>query len=104
MKEKFKEQMRGGPMTKTLGDITSELTERILAPAKAESERLLQEAKEEARKIVVDAEREALRMRENAKKEAEAAMKQMESDMNTAARNFILMVQEKLEQTIVQPT
>gem|GEM_PF-325179 len=103
LEEEFKEQMRGRPMTKTLGDITSELTERILAPAKAESERLLQEAKEEARKIVFEAEREALRMRENAQKEAEAAMKQMESDMNAAARNFILMVQEKLEQTIVQP-
>jgi hypothetical protein len=28
----------------------------------------------------------------------------MESDMNTAARNFILMVQERLEKAIVQPT
>lgn len=91
-------------MTKTLGDITSELTERILSPAKAESERMLREAREEVRRIVVDAEREALRVKENARKEAETVLKQMESDMNAAARNFILMVQEKLEKAIVQPS
>lgn len=91
-------------MTKTLGDIASELTERIISPAKAESERMLREAKEEAKRIVADAQQEALKIREKAQKEAEAVRKQMDSDMNTAARNFILMVQEKLEKAIVQPT
>ncbi len=91
-------------MTKTLGDITNELTERILSPAKAESERILREAGDQAKRIVTDAEREAGRIQEAAKKEAETVFKQMESDMNTAARNFILMVQEKLEKAIVQPT
>lgn len=91
-------------MTKTLGDITTELTERILVPARAESERILREAKEESKRIITDAEQEALRMKENAKKEAEKIQKQMESDLNTAARNFILLVQEKLERAIVQPT
>ncbi len=91
-------------MTKTLGDIASELTERIISPAKAESERMLREAKEEAKRIVADAQQEALKIREKAQKEAEAVRKQMDGDMNTAARNFILMVQEKLEKAIVQPT
>jgi V/A-type H+-transporting ATPase subunit E len=91
-------------MTKTLGDITSELTERILFPAKEESERILRDAKEEAKKIVTDAEREALHLRENAKKEADAVFRQMENDMKTAARNFLIMVQEKLEKTVVHPT
>lgn len=91
-------------MATTLGDITNELTERVLSPAKAEAERILKEAREEAQKIVREAEQDALRLRESARKEAEAVFKQMENDMKTAARNFILMVQEKLEKTVVQPT
>lgn len=91
-------------MTKTLGDITNELRERILSPAKAESERILREARDEAKRIVTDAEREASRTQEAARKEAETVVKQMETDMNTAARNFILLVQEQLEKAIVQPT
>jgi V/A-type H+-transporting ATPase subunit E len=90
-------------MTRTLGDITNELRERILSPAKAESERILREARDEARRIVTDAEREASRIQEAARKEAETVLKQMETDMNTAARNFILLVQEQLEKAIVQP-
>jgi vacuolar-type H+-ATPase subunit E/Vma4 len=91
-------------MTKTLGDITNELRERILSPAKAESERILREAGDEAKRIVTDAEREGSRIQEAAKKEAETVLKQMETDMNTAARNFMLLVQERLEKVIVQPT
>jgi vacuolar-type H+-ATPase subunit E/Vma4 len=91
-------------MTKTLGDITNELREKILSPAKAESERILQEARDEAKRIVTDAKGEALRTQEAARKEAETVLKQMETDMNTAARNFILLVQEQLEKAIVQPT
>jgi vacuolar-type H+-ATPase subunit E/Vma4 len=91
-------------MTKTLGDITNELRERILSPAKAESERILREARDKAKVIVVDAEQESLRIKEAARKEAETVLKQMETDMNTAARNFILLVQEQLEKAIVQPT
>lgn len=90
-------------MTKTLGDITNELRERILSPAKAESERILREARDEAKRIITDAEREASRTQEAARKEAETVLKQMETDMNTAARNFILLVQEQLEKAIVQP-
>jgi vacuolar-type H+-ATPase subunit E/Vma4 len=91
-------------MTKTLGDITNELRERILSPAKAESEQILREARDEAKRVVTDAEREGSRIREAARKEAEAVLKQMETDMNTAARNFILLVQEQLEKAIVQPS
>jgi len=91
-------------MTKTLGDITNELRERILSPAKAESERILREAGDEAKRIVTDAEREGSRIQEAAKKEAETVLKQMETDMSTAARNFMLLVQERLEKAIVQPT
>lgn len=91
-------------MTKTLGDITNELRERVLSPAKAESERILREARDEAKRIVKDAEGEASRIQEAAKKEAETVLKQMQTDMNTAARNFILLIQERLEKAIVQPT
>jgi len=91
-------------MTRTLGDITTELTEKIISPAKTESERILREAREEAKRITTDAERDASRIREAAKREAETVLKQMETDMNTAARNFILLVQERLEKAIVRPT
>jgi vacuolar-type H+-ATPase subunit E/Vma4 len=91
-------------MPKTLGDITDELREKIISPAKAESERIQREARDEAKRIVMDAEREASRIQEAARKDAETALKQMETDMNTAARNFILLVQEQLEKAVVQPT
>jgi V/A-type H+/Na+-transporting ATPase subunit E len=91
-------------LTKTLGDITSELTERVLSPAKSESERILREAQEKAGKIIADAEKEALNTRNRAREEAEQAFKQMEVDLKTAARNFILLLQERLEETIAHPT
>jgi V/A-type H+/Na+-transporting ATPase subunit E len=91
-------------MTRTLGDLTKELKEKIVSPAKAESEQILREAREEAKRIVTEAERDASRIREAARKEAETVLKQMEIDMNTAARNFVLLVQEQLEKAIVQPT
>mgnify|MGYP001141627872 CR=1 FL=1 len=58
-------------MTKTLGDITSELTAKVLSPAKAEAEQILREARGEAEKIVTAARDEASKMREAAGQEAE---------------------------------
>lgn len=90
-------------MAKTLGDITNELTERVLSPAKAESERILQDARIKAAKIVADAEKEALNTKNMAGREAEQVFKQMEVDLKIAARNFILLIQERLEETIAHP-
>lgn len=91
-------------MTKTLGDITNELTERVLAPANAESERILREAQAKAEKIIADAEKDALNTKNMASKEAEQIFKQMEVDLKIAARNFILLLQERLEEAIAYPT
>ena len=91
-------------MTKTLGDITNELTERVLTPAKSESERILREAQIKAEKIIADAKKEALNTKNMARQEAEQVFKQMEVDLKTAARNFILLLQERLEETIAHPT
>ncbi len=91
-------------MTKTLGDITKELTEKVLSPAKSESEQILRDAQTKAAKIIADAEKEALNTKSMAVYEAEQTFKQMEVDLKTAARNFILLLQERLEQTIAQPT
>lgn len=90
--------------TKTLGDITNELTERVLTPAKEESERLLKEAQAKAERIIADAEAEAARIRDTAKNEADQIYKQMDVDLKTAARNFILLFQERLEEAIAHPT
>lgn len=87
-------------MAKTLGDITSELTDRVLSPAKAESERILRDAREKAERIVADAQREAAAAKEAAKQEAEQVARQMDVDLKTAARNFILLLQERLEEVI----
>ena len=90
-------------MAKTLGDITSELTEKVLAPAKAEAENLLNAARTDAGKIVAAAEQEGQRIREAAKREAENLRKQMNVDLDTAARNFLIKVEERLEKAVVDP-
>ena len=90
-------------MAKTLGDITSELTEKVLAPAKAEAEHLLSAARADAGRIVAAAEAEAQRIRETAKRDAENLRKQMNVDLDTAARNFLIMVEERLEKAVVDP-
>jgi V/A-type H+-transporting ATPase subunit E len=97
-------EMKGPAMARTLGDIANDLTEKVLSPAKAESERILRDARTEAEKIVAEAKGEASRVKEAARQEAAQVLKQMDVDMNTAARNFILLLQERLEKAIVQPT
>jgi hypothetical protein len=86
-----------------LGDITSELTERVLTPARAEAEKVLREAGEKAERIIAEAEKDSLITRNRAKEEAERVLKQMDIDMRTAARNFILLLQERLEEAIAHP-
>jgi len=90
-------------MTRTLGDITNELKEKVLAPAKDEAERIVAEARSQADGIIQDAKKESSRIKEDARRQAEVSLKQMETDMDTAARNFILLVQERLEKAIVRP-
>ncbi len=90
-------------MTRTLGDITNELKEKVLAPAKDEAERIVAEARLQADGIIQDAKKESSRIKEDARRQAEVSLRQMETDMDTAARNFILLVQERLEKAIVRP-
>lgn len=90
-------------MTRTLGDITNELKEKILSPAKEEAERMVAEARLQAERIVLDAKKDASRIKEEAKQQADVTFKQMETEMDAAARNFILLVQERLEGAIVRP-
>lgn len=91
-------------MARTLGDITDELTERVISPAKAESERIIMEAHAEAERILAEAQKESLKIRDAAKQEAEQTLKQMDVDLHAASRSFIILLQEKLEGAIVQPT
>jgi V/A-type H+-transporting ATPase subunit E len=90
-------------MAKTLGDITGELTEKVLGPARADAERLVAEARQEADRILTAARQEAERTREAAKQEVEALKKQMDVDMETAARNFMIMLEERIEGAVVAP-
>ncbi len=90
-------------MTRTLGDITNELKEKILSPAKEEAERMVAEARLQADRIILDAKKDASRIKDEARQQADVTFKQMEAEMDTAARNFILLVRERLERTIVRP-
>lgn len=90
-------------MAKTLGDITQELNEKVLAPAKAEAEQIISKAKEQAAAILAEANTASEKLRTTAKNDAENVRKQLQVDMDTAARNFIIMVQEKLEASVVTP-
>jgi len=90
-------------MAKTLGEITGELTEKVLAPAKIEADNILKQARTDADRIVAAAEAEAERLRQATKHETENLRKQMDVDLETAARNFLMMVEERLEQAVVKP-
>ena len=90
-------------MTRTLGDITNELKEKVLSPAKEEAERMVGDARSQANNIILEAKKEAERIKDDARQQAELVLRQMEIDMDGAARNFILLVQERLEQAIVLP-
>jgi hypothetical protein len=90
-------------MAKTLGDITSELTQKVLEPAKAEADLLLKDAQAQAERIVAAARAEELNIREQTRRECENIKKQMDVDLETASRNFLIMVEERLEKAVVDP-
>ncbi len=90
-------------MAKTLGDITQELNEKVLGPARAEADTLLRSAREHADAIVTQAEAAAEKIRAAARQDAEKVTRQMQVDMDMAARNFLIMVQERLEAAVVAP-
>jgi len=90
-------------MAKTLGDITQELNEKVLTPAKAEADEIVRKAREQAAAIMTEAQAAAEKARADAKTDADNVRKQLQVDMDTAARNFIIMVQEKLEAAVVAP-
>ncbi|MDO9558691.1 MAG: hypothetical protein Q7I89_03300 [Syntrophales bacterium] len=90
-------------MAKTLGDITQELNEKVLTPAKAEAAEIVSNAKGQAAAIVAEAQAAAEKASAAAKNDADNIRKQLQVDMDTAARNFVIMVQEKLEAAVVVP-
>ena len=90
-------------MAKTLGDITGELTEKVLEPAKAAADLLRKDARADADKIVAAAHREAEKILEQTKRECENLKKQMTVDLESASRNFLIMVEERLEKVVVDP-
>jgi vacuolar-type H+-ATPase subunit E/Vma4 len=90
-------------MAKTLGDITQELNEKVLTPARAEAAEIVSSARDQAAAIVAEAKAASEKVSAAAKTDAENVRKQLQVDMDTAARNFIIMVQEKLEAAVVAP-
>jgi V/A-type H+-transporting ATPase subunit E len=90
-------------MTRTLGDITKELKDGIIEPAKGQAEKILTDAKLEAEAVKAQARKQADETVSQAKASAGLIKKQMEADMDTAARNFLLKVQEELEASVVPP-
>ena len=90
-------------MTKTLGDITKELKDGIIEPAKGQADKILADARLEAAAIKTQARKQADETVSQAKASAGLIKKQMEADMDTAARNFLLKVQEELEASVVSP-
>ena len=66
-------------MTRTLGDITNELKEKVLSPAKEEAERMVGEARSQADNIIIEAKKEASQIKEKAKKYAEQPLNKWNS-------------------------
>jgi len=90
-------------MSKTLGDITEELNEQVLVPAKAEAEIIVSAAMEKAEAIVTEAQAEAAKLRADARADAEKIRQQLDVDMEVAARDFIIMVENRLEEAVMVP-
>jgi V/A-type H+/Na+-transporting ATPase subunit E len=90
-------------MARTLGDITNELAEKVLSPAKAEADKIINNANNEAGGIIRDAEQKAAAVMQKATSEAAVIRRQMEIDMDKAARNFIIMLQERIENSVMSP-
>lgn len=90
-------------MAKTLGDITQELNEKVLAPAKTEAAEILAQARKEAETILAEAREKAEKTKTEAARSAEDLRRQLDVDLDTATRNFIILVQEKLEAAVVGP-
>lgn len=90
-------------MTRTLGDITGELKDRIIEPSKQEAERMLAEARVQSQDIISQARQQAEEILARARESAGQTRAQMESDLDTAARNFMLKVQESLEGVVIGP-
>jgi V/A-type H+-transporting ATPase subunit E len=91
-------------MAKTLGDVTRELRENVLGPARAEADKIVAAAHKEAETVLAKAGDEAEKLRLSAVKEAEDLRARMEADLQTAARNFVLKVQERIEEAVVKPS
>lgn len=90
-------------MAKTLGDITRELTEKVLEPAQAEADGIRKDARAKADQMVAAAQKEAQKILEQAKRDVENLKSQMDIDLQTAGRNFLITVEERLESVVVDP-
>ena len=90
-------------MAKTLGDVTRELRENVLGPARAEAEKIVSAARKEAENLLAKAGAEAEERKAVAAKEAEDLRARAEADMRTAARKFILKRREQIESAVVKP-
>lgn len=90
-------------MTRTLGDITKELKDGIIGPAEQEAARVLAEGQKKAEALLDQARQEAEQIMAEARQKADRNRQQMESDLEAAARNFLIKLQEKLESSVVPP-
>lgn len=90
-------------MARTLGDITKELKDGIIGPAEQEAARIAAEGQKKAEALLSQARQEAEQIKAEARQEAEKNRQQMESDLEAAARNFMIKLQEKLESSVVVP-
>ncbi len=96
-------KMKVRAMTRTLGDITSELKEKFIMPAKEEAKGIIDEARAQASQILREARQEAEEIRSKSIEDSDEAKKKMDADMQVAARHFVLLLEERLERSIVRP-
>jgi vacuolar-type H+-ATPase subunit H len=90
-------------MSRTLGDITKELRDGIIGPAQQEAARIIADGRKQAEALVSQARQEAGQITAGSRQEAERTRQQMEADLETAARNFMIKLQEELEASVVGP-
>jgi V/A-type H+-transporting ATPase subunit E len=90
-------------MTSGIGDLLERLRKDGVEAGESEKQRILRETEAEAATLLADAKKRAEEIVAAAESEARAKKKQLDSELNLAARDFALRFAERVKRQIIQP-
>ncbi len=90
-------------MTSGIGDLLQRLRTDGVEAGEAEKQRIVREAEAKADAVLADAERRAKEIIAAAEAQAEARRKQLDTELNMAARDFTLRFAERVKRQKLEP-